>query len=399
MEITKRQIFQAAGVLLVFLVISFLIIGNKPENKTKPVAAPKPLAVETEAISLTNHQFIIDSFGSAQPKTQSLLVSQVTGEITEVGSGFDDGGYFSKGDTLVQIDPRDYQVNVTLAESELLQNQLALAEEQARANQALIDWQRLSNGDKAPSLVLRKPQLAAAQAKVESAKSNLEKNKLDLQRTQIKAPYDGRIKNKKVDIGQFVNANTQLAEIFATDAIEVRLPIKNSELAFINLPGNFQNKTVSQSYPKVKIISELGKPQTWDGKIVRTEAAIDATSNQLNVVARIENPFIADAQHYSPLKIGQYVKAQIEGIKLTDVIVIPNRSIYQGSYVYLLHDGLIQRRNITTAFQTSEKSLVTEGLQAGDQLITSTLGQIPSGTPGRSITDNQATLPNPVNDL
>lgn len=399
MEITKRQIFQAAGVLLVFLVISFLIIGNKPENKTKPVAAPKPLAVETEAISLTNHQFIIDSFGSAQPKTQSLLVSQVTGEITEVGSGFDDGGYFSKGDTLVQIDPRDYQVNVTLAESELLQNQLALAEEQARANQALIDWQRLSNGDKAPSLVLRKPQLAAAQAKVESAKSNLEKNKLDLQRTQIKAPYDGRIKNKKVDIGQFVNANTQLAEIFATDAIEVRLPIKNSELAFINLPGNFQNKTVSQSYPKVKIISELGKPQTWDGKIVRTEAAIDATSNQLNVVARIENPFIADAQHYSPLKIGQYVKAQIEGVKLTDVIVIPNRSIYQGSYVYLLHDGLIQRRNITTAFQTSEKSLVTEGLQAGDQLITSTLGQIPSGTPGRSITDNQATLPNPVNDL
>ena len=399
MGITKRQIFQATGVLLVFLVISFLIIGNKPETKTRPAAAPKPLAVTTQAVKTTNHQFIIDSFGSAQPRTQSLLVSQVNGEITEVGPGFDDGGYFSKGDTLVQIDPRDYQVNVTLAKSELLQNQLALEEEQARANQALIDWQRLSNGNQAPSLVLRKPQLAAAQAKVASARSNLAKANLDLQRTQIKAPYDGRIKNKKVDIGQFVNANTQLAEVFATDAIEVRLPIKNSELAFIHLPGNFQNRTALQSFPKVQIISELGIPQTWDGEIIRTEAAIDVTSNQLNVVARIKNPFIADAQHYSPLKIGQYVKAKIEGVKLTDVIVVPNNSIYQGSYVYLLQDGLIQRRNITIGFQTNDKSLVTEGLQTGDQLITSTLGQIPSGTPGRSITDNQPNLSNPVNDL
>jgi len=390
MQTNRQKIALAAGLLCAFIIVSVLVMSNKPEAKDR-ATRPKPvLQVESQTIEAQDFQFTIHSFGTVQPHTQSMLVSQVSGQILKVAKSFRDGGFFKKGDALIEIDPRDYQVNAKAAKAELLQAQVSLEEEKARAQQALIDWQRLGDGGDAPALVLRKPQLAASQAGVLSAQAGLEKAELDLQRTQIQAPFDGRLKKTQVDLGQYISANTQLADIFATDRLEVRLPLKNSELALIHLPEDYQplrnqsTKGQVQALPNVSLVSNLGIATQWQGKIVRTEATIDANSNQLYVVAQIDQPFSrtldADGQVKTPLKIGQYVSAKIQGKTIQQALIVPISSVYQGSYVYLIEEGRLSRRDIEVSYQNAEQAFITKGLSDQDELITSPLGQVTSGT-------------------
>ncbi len=282
---------------------------------------------------------------------------------------------------MLTIDPRDYAADVRIAEAALADARQALAEEQARGEQARIDWQRLGNEGAAPDLVLRKPQLLAAEARVTSAEANLEKARLDLERTRVRAPFAGRVLRQLVDLGQVVSVNSQLAEFYSIDIAEVRLPIANSDLAFVELPeasGSDDTKTVP-----VQIFSDLAGSDVWEARVVRTEAAIDDSARQLHVLAHINSPFRPDEKHRVPLKIGQYVTADIEGRKLDNVIVVPTSAIYQGSYVYVVDDGLLQRRSIDIAWKDSDEAIVASGLEAGDDLVVTVLGQVTSGTPVR----------------
>ena len=152
-------------------------------------------------------------------------------------------------------------------------------------------------------MVLRQPQYETAKAQVLSAQAQLDKVKLSLERTSIVAPYAGRILKKNVDIGQVISNNTQLADIFAVDYVEIRLPIKNKDLPLMKLPEEYRNvhKTSAASrstsdntdnntdksssmISNVVISSDLMGEQVWQGKIVRTESAIDEMSQQLYVV-------------------------------------------------------------------------------------------------------------------
>lgn len=381
MHVNRKQLITAAITLSVFVALAVIITNNGPTPSFKPRHAAPTLNVEAVELKSTRYQFELSSFGTVQPRTQTLLVSQVSGVITEVNPTFRDGGFFSAGEVLIQVDDRDYRASTKVAQAELLQMELALEEEKARVQQAQIDWSRLGDGKTAPALVLRKPQLAAAEAKRFSAQASYEKTLLDLERTKIRAPFDGRVKTTQVDLGQYVNTNSSLAEVFATDVVEIRLPLKNSELSLIDLPENFRNQPLNDTQlPDVVIVSDLGKHQEWPGKIVRTEAAIDATSYQLYVVAQIQDPFAVEQLNKTPLKIGQYVTAKIQGRALEDALVVPTSSIYQGSYVYTASGSELLRKNVTLVFQTPTDAVIEEGLSSGDWVITSPMGQVSSGT-------------------
>ncbi len=382
MQANRPKLITAAVILGVFLLLAWWISSNRPQPERQREFAKPLLQVESQVISATPYQFRLSSFGTVQPRTQSLLVAQVSGQIIEVNPAFRDGGFFSAGDVLIRIDDRDYRSAVKVARANVLQAQLALEEEKAKALQAERDWIRLGDGAEAPALVLRKPQLAAAEAQLMSAQANLEKAELDLERTHIRAPYDGRILATKVDLGQYVNSNSALAEVFATDVVEIRLPLKNSDLEFIDLPENYRGKPVDPShYPAVTITSNLGTPQQWSGRIVRTEAALDSSSHQLYVVAQIQDPFAIHHSDKLPLKIGQYVTAEIQGKRLQQALVIPTKSLYQGSYVYAVDsDNLLRRRDVSVAFQTPTETIIATGLDSGTEVVISPLGQVASGT-------------------
>jgi RND family efflux transporter MFP subunit len=377
----KKKLIILAVIITVTFLLMTVISKNPPQSKrSKPSKAPQ-MTVETRILAPQSFQVMVESFGTVKPRTESILFSQVSGEITKVSNQFRDGGFFEKGDVLVQLDDRDYTSEVKVSQANLLSANQVLLEEKARVDQAQADWKRLGNGKKASALVLRQPQLEAAKAKVLSAQAQLDKAMLSLERTKIIAPYAGRILKKQVDIGQVVSGNSQLATIFAVDYVEIRLPIKNKDLALINLPEEYRDIGEQGSKNDVKLTSDLMGPQSWQGKIIRTESAIDEQSQQLYVVAQINRPYDATSSYGSPIKIGQYVTAEITGKELTDVLVIPSNTIYQGSYVYVVENGLLIRKEITLGWQNGKQSIVESGLVVDDELVLTSLGQVSSGTP------------------
>ncbi len=388
-----------------FVVLTLLITANKPSSNRRTAPPVSHLSVETYTIKPQFYQVEIESFGTVQPRTQSQLVSQVSGQVIEISPNFRNGGFFNQGDVLVSIDPRDYDIAIETAAAELASAEVALLEEQARAQQARREWTSSANNSaatKATDFVLRKPQVAAAKAQVASASANLRQARLNRERTQIKAPYAGRILNKNVDVGQVVSQNTALADIYAIDFVEVRLPLQNSELNFIELPelNRFQSQALDERFddnPDVFIHSDLGgTEQHWDGKLVRTAGAIDDQSHQLHVIAQIDDPYGEKMSGRLPLKIGQYVTATIKGRLLDDAIVVPNAAVYQGSYVYVVvKDNILERRNITIAWQNARDAIVSRGLGAGEQLVLTPLGQVSSGTPVRILPPAQLSVQQP----
>lgn len=379
-----------AAIIAFALIAKQVITSNPPENKRfKPSKAPQ-MTVEVLKLIPQDYQVELDSFGTVKPRTQSALVAQVSGQIHTVNAEFRDGGFFEQGDTLVQVDNRDYVAEVKIAQSSLMTAKQALLEEQARTEQAKKDWSRLGNGTTASDLVLRKPQLAAAQANVLSAEAKLQKSELALERTKIVAPYAGRILRKHVDFGQVISNNMQIADIYAVDYVEVRLPIKNNDLALINLPEEFRNNAIATDRPLVHFSSDLMGQQLWQGTIVRTESAIDDNSQQLYIVAQINNPFDLRNTNTSPIKIGQYVTAKIQGKTIPQAIVIPNSAIYQGSYVYVEQDGVLFRKDIEVRWQNAENAIIKSGLSAGENLVITPLGQVSSGTPVSIFGDKKA---------
>lgn len=368
-------------ILILAGIIVSVIFKNPPTAKRFGGAKQAQLIVDAKTIEPRSYRVQVASYGIVKPRTQSVLVAQVSGEISFISDSLRDGGFFEKGQMLLSIDERDYLAEVKIAEASLLSAKQALVEEQARGKQALADWQRLGSGDAPSDLVLRKPQLAAQQANVLSAQAKLEKAQLALERTKIVAPFSGRVLKKHVDIGQVVSNNAQLAEIFATDKVEIRLPINNKDLAFINLPEVYQSGEKTNQNSLVTFNSDLIGEQTWQGTLVRTEGAINDASQQLYVVAQIEDPYSTPVSGQNPVKIGQYVSATIKGREIPNALVIPNNAIYQGSYVYVLDkENQLLRKDISLAWQGESESLVATGLMANERLVVTPLGQVSSGT-------------------
>jgi RND family efflux transporter MFP subunit len=379
MTINLKKIMPLAifgGLVLVAVIIRM----NPPEAPQRPAFGGPMMTVETSVVMPRDYPVMLQSYGTVQPRTRSMLIAQVGGQIVEINENVRDGGFFEEGDVLGRIDPRDYEADVQIAEATLADARQSLAEAVARSEQAREDWERLGNEGEPSDLVLRIPQLEAARARVASAESALTKAKLDLERTGIVAPFAGRVIRKSVDLGQVVSPNTQLAEIYATDVIEIRLPLRNRDLGFIELPESYRFvETDEDESIDVVIQSDLIGRERWQAKLVRTEGTIDQTARQLHVIAQIDDPFGPDNKGRSPLKIGQYVTAEIEGNTLPDVLVIPNNTIYQGTYVYTVEEGVLRRKDIDIAWQNDVEAIVAGGLQPGDELVTTPLGQVTSG--------------------
>lgn len=367
-------------ILGMLLLLAMVIRLNPPEAPQQRNFSGPQIVVETLDVIPRDYSVALESYGIIQPRTRSMLSAQVEGQIVDLNPNLRDGGFFERGDILVTIDSRDYAADVSIAEATLADARQALAEAEARSNQAREDWDRLGNAGEIPDLVLRIPQLEAARARVLSAESSLQKVRLDLERTQIRAPFAGRVLTKFVDLGQVVSRNAQLAEIFATDVVEIRLPLRNRDLPFIVLPEIYRYSDETENKGgRVEIRSELAGMATWEAELVRTEGAIDKNARQLHVIAQINDPFAPPAEGQTPLKIGQYVTAKLEGKTVPDALVIPNSTIYQGTFVYVVEDGVLARRDIDILWQNEEEAIISSGLAAGDQLVRTALGQVTSG--------------------
>lgn len=361
----------AAAIVPVVLVIGLLVANKPKQERVEPVfEAPRVVVrlVETEPARLN-----IRTRGEVRPRTEIDLTTQVSGKIVYVTPAFETGGSFNKGDTLVQIEPADYELAVTRAEAAVAQARQVLAQEEAEADLARRDWEDLGGEGDASALTLRIPQLNKARADYAAAEADLRVAKLNLQRTKVVAPFKGRLREKRADLGQFVSTGTPLARIFATDVAQIRLPLTDDELALLNMPLAFIESEETPGAEVTFTTVLAGKPRSWTGRVVRTDGAIDAQTRQLYAIAQIEDPYgAAAAEAGAPLAIGLFVEAEISGREIDDAIVIPRIAVRSGNRLFVAtDDDKLTIRNATTVTIDDETVLVRSGLEPGERLIVS----------------------------
>ena len=366
-------------ILIGAVLVAMLLAASKREAPRKPDVQRATL-VDVMPVERRDVEFKIQSQGTVRPRTETTLVAQVSGTIESVATAFEAGGFFRQGETLLQIDPRDYQVNVMQAEANLASARAQLALETAQAKQAAKDWEQLGGRRGAPSdLVLRKPQVAGAEAAVEAAEADLARARRDLERTTVKAPYDGMVRSKLADLGQFVTNGAQLAEIFAVDSAEIRLPLSDRDLAYISLPDTSETTPTDDSgaVPTATLIAEVaGKLHRWETPIVRTEGVIDEQTRLTYVVARINDPYglRPNEGDSPPLRVGTFVQAEIQGLGASDVFAVPRYLVRGDNQLMVIdEDNRLRMRELEVIRADREYVYVGSGLQSGERVVTTAI--------------------------
>ncbi len=371
------QILLKIGRILLMVGIPVLVVGlgywgflwfssQQPEFTPASVEPPAFL-VGVETATREPVTFEIISQGTASPRISTTLVSEVSGQITNVTPSFETGGFFSEGDELLNIDPRNYETVLARAKLNLARAKTRLETETALTGHALEDWKRIQELDESKieitDIALRKPQLEEVMAEYEAAEAELKKANDDLDRTTIRAPYDGMILQKLTDVGQFVNAGFQLARIVAIDYAEVRLPIVLNDLQFIQLPHG----TNSEPIPVTLFADIGGKRSEWDAQVVRTEGIIDEQSRVIHAVAQVVDPYGMTQEGESILRFGTFVHARIRGDDGGELFVVPRHAVRDGSTMWIvMEDNTIQPREVSIVRSDEEYSYISNGINEGD---------------------------------
>ena len=365
------------GPILVILIgsfFAFLISVSSPKPK-KGIELPKPTPVFYEVVTKKNITLKIFTNGEVKPLNEINLISQVSGQIVEAADEFVEGGIIKAGSPLVWIDNRDYKLAVISAESRVAQASKLLEREIAESELAKNDWEELGIGEASP-LTLRIPQLKEAEAAEKAALADLEKAKLNLERTIVKLPFQGIIREKRTGVGQFVSAGSILATAFSTEEVLIALPLTDTELSYLGLPLAYEEEKPFTG-PKVKFLSSVSnKTFEWEGRIVRTAGSIDPPTRLVYVYAEVINPY----QQSPPLAIGMFVDAIIDGKTIKEGFLVPNSAINNNSNIYAIdkNDNL-EIREIEVLGTENDYVIIKGEINEGERVVVSPLNNAKIG--------------------
>jgi RND family efflux transporter MFP subunit len=361
----KKQIIVPIAIIAtgILLFVGFSAMKKPPEEKAKVDITP---IVAVESVSVAPMRLTVDSYGVVKPKYETEIVAQVSGQIVDLSPTFVRGGFVKKGQLLARIDPNDYKAALIEAQANMASSRAALEKEQAQGQVAEREWKRIT--DTSPTeLSLRKPQLAQELARVKSAQASVLRAKRNLERTEIRAPYDAMIDNRSIGLGSFVSTGSMIGKLLGIDVAEIRLPVADNQLQF--LLGNGVNSEVKLQGTFAGIDTQ------WQAKIARSEGVIDSKSRMSYLVAEINDPYLINAQDNtkSPLRFGSYLTAEIIGTQLSQASLIPRYLVNNGRVAILDTDSKLHYADINIVRQEGANVVVSSGLVDGDQLIISAL--------------------------
>ena len=387
----KKRRFFHIFITLLFLALGVVGFGalRASKNKLEKHRPPSPLpVVKTIKISSSPQSVMIRGEGTVRPLRQIDLVPQVGGKAVYVSPSLVNGGNFRQNSTLLRIDPVDYNLAVTLAEAKVkdAESRLKLAMEEAAAAQE--EWRFLHSGGpkgkrEPPPLVAKEPQLMAAQARLEAERAGFKKALLNLERTELKAPFDGRVSQENVDIGQYVSAGKSLGTIYSILAAEIVLPLEDEDLSWFHVPGfTAGNGPGAKAVVRARI---AGQEKTWDGQVVRTEGILDARTRMINVVVKVERPYATKP----PLAAGLFVTVDIHGQTLPDAAVIPRAALREGEVVWVVDNyNVLHFRKVDVARIQGDNVVVKSGINNGEMVVISAHKVVTDGMSVRSILVN-----------
>jgi RND family efflux transporter MFP subunit len=364
-------LFTAAG-----LAVCFLVLVGKPATQPTELPEPRRPLVAVILAEPSDHSISVRTQGTVEPVRRVDLVAQVSGKVERVSDLFLDGRFFKAGDVLLELEKADYQFAIARAEAQEAAAAQRVAEERGRNLQAQREWRDLGTSD-ANDLFLRKPQLRAAEASLAAAKADVAAAKLALERTSVRAPFDGRLEKKLVDLGQFVAPGSVLAQIYATDRVEIHLPISNSQLALLELPL-FETSVVD--YPAVTLSTRFGGERwQWEGKITRVEASIDRDSRVTFAIAEVRDPFGGSESRRPPLTPGLFVEASISGKPITASVELPATALRGDNTVLWVNENSRLERLAVELLRREQDRVWVRGVEAGLQIVAEQSSQLTAG--------------------
>jgi len=383
-------------VFAVGLGVAGFLIATAPEIDERPPPAVAPL-VAVMAAEPRTIQFRVHSQGTVAARTESELVPQVSGTIVNVSASFVSGGFFAAGDLLLEIDAADYEVareraraSVARAESEVVRAQKEVERLRGLIRSGVVSQSQFDDVDRAFNV---------ASAGLKEARAVLSQSERDVERTRIRAPFTGRVRDERVDLGQFVNRGTPIATLYATDRAEVRLPIPDAELAFLDLPPWDQSDMTSAGPSVVLRASFAGSMHEWEARIVRTEGEIDARSRMVHIVAQVDDPYRIEAGR-PPLAVGLFVEAEIAGIEARDVIVAPRGALRDKNHLLVVdaEDRLRWRLAEVVRFRGAEVVVAASSVKHGDRIVTTEIETAVDGMHVRPVAQAADAAPAAANE-
>lgn len=377
--------------------LMLVLISMRPKPEKKP-HQPKPVLVETLVAQPGEHQVWLESQGAVSPLRQSSLTARVSGTVIETSPHFLRGGFFHQGEVLLRLDPTDLQVALTRAEASLASRKAQLAAELAKAEQARKDWKAGGKGKPSP-LVLRQPYVDEARAAVKAAEADLAQAQANLERSFIRAPYDGLVLQKNVDVGQFVSIGTTLGSIAATDVAEIRLPLTEAELAMLPL-----EKDQAQQPIPVILQQQVGERLLQrEAVLQRTEAVADDNTRTVYAVARLLDPYLRqdDARREEGgtplLRFGSFVHARLPGRIFANTYELPRHVRNVQGQIHLADEAMVLHiRSAHVIAEYGDRILVDQGIRAGERVV---LTPIPNAVEGMQLQEARKTgAPSPTID-
>lgn len=386
-----RKFFTLFGTIGIFaggFALIALMGSLRPKIEPKEIAIAPPAVFYAE-VDPKPAILKVSAQGEVRPRTDINLTAEVSGRIERTSEHFVAGGAFKKGELLVKIEDPKYRVAVAAAKSRMAQAEELLRREEAEADLALKDYEALGRGAEASDLTLRKPQLAQARAAYEAARADYESARLDLKRTELSAPFDGRVRERLAGEGQFIAPGAAIGRIFSTDVAEIRLPLSDNDLAKLGISLAFVESPENPG-PKVTLSSTIGGAyHEWTARIARTDGAIDPSTRQISAIAVVEDPYGVGADEGVPLAMGLFVDAVIEGRAIDRAIVLPRTALFGRNTVYVIDaENRIGAREVIVIAADKDTITLAGGLESGERVITSPLR---GAKDGDKVTPTEAT--------
>ena len=363
-------------ILLGSFAISYLLwlLGQVQPDPVEEAPAPD---VIIEILTPKDYQIQISSNGTTTPLTQTVLTAEVGGEVIYRSKKFSEGSSVIKGEILAKIDDTDLQLQYKNALLQLANAEVQYSLQLAEAEVAKEAWEKIGDGV-ASDLTLKKPQLKQAEALLEVAKAQVSSAKNKLNKTEIVAPYAGRIQSVNIDLGTTIIPGQPVGAMYTSSEIEIILAVKDNDLQFLSIPMDGRKLNPSEQASVVIESFYKGKTQSWEGKLERVDGVIDPITRMINLIAVFKNDFIETDKPNLP--IGLFVEAKIDGITLKNIFEIPINSISKDNEVYIVDkDNQLELRKLTVLKKYSEFVIIKDGLKAGERIVTSKLSTASSG--------------------
>ena len=363
-------------ILLGAFTISYLLwlLGQVQPDPVEDAPAPD---VIVEILTPKDFQIQISSNGTTTPLTQTVLTAEVGGEVIYRSKKFSEGSSVIEGEILAKIDDTDLQLQYKNALLQLANAEVQHSLQLAEAEIAKKAWEKIGDGV-ASDLTLKKPQLKQAEALLEVAKAQVSSAKNKLNKTEIVAPYAGRIQSVNIDLGTTIIPGQPVGALYTSSEIEVTLAVKDNDLQFLSIPMDGRKLDPSeQALVEIRSFYK-GKNQTWIGRLERVDGVIDPVTRMINLIAVFKNDFIETDKPNLP--IGLFVEALIDGIILKDIYSIPVNAISENNEVYIVNnDNELQSRQLSILKKYSDFVIVKDGLKAGERIVISKLSTASNG--------------------